>query len=274
MTLFDVLTAAVNDMADHGYDSPERMAEWAEKIREAAKASLMSEAELTELLRRNFNSIYQRLIERGTILQLHPELTRYTLASLQPKLHAELQRRVLASADLIKLNRVQAIDKTVQRFVGWGTSIPAGGSDVVTRVETKQEIRKALSQLPFEERRVAIDQGHKFTASLSNIVALDNGALAGMWRSHWRQAGYNYREHHRERDQHVYAVRGNWAIEAGLMKAGPDGYSDEHEQPAEWPFCRCKFQWLYSLRRLPDVMLTQKGRATLDRVQLSSVAGG
>ena len=274
MTLFETLTAAVRDMSEHGYDSPERIAMWAERIREAAKASMMPEADLADLLRRNLGAIYQRMIERGAILQLHPELSRYTIASLQPKLHAELSRRLLASTDLIKLNRVQAVEKTVQRFVGWGTSIPAGGSDVVTPIQTKQDIRKSLAQLPFEERRVAIDQGAKLTAALSDIVATENGALAGIWHSHWRQSGYNYRPDHKERDQHIYAIRGNWALAAGLMKAGPDGYSDEDAQPAELPFCRCKFQWIYTLHRLPSDMLTQKGRAELDRVRVSAIAGG
>jgi hypothetical protein len=89
----------------------------------------------------------------------------------------------------------------------------------------------------FDERRVLVDQGHKLISAINRTVAEEGNAIAGTWHSHWRQAGYDYREDHKERDDHVYAIRGNWAIKDGLMKVGPAGYSDEITQAAEEPFC-------------------------------------
>jgi len=112
-----------------------------------------------------------------------------------------------------------------------------------------------------------IDQSHKFVSSLNNILAKDGGAIAVIWHSNWRQRNYNYRPDHKERDSNVYALRNNWAIEKGLMKAGPAGYYDEITQFGEEIYCRCFGQYLYSIRDLPKEMLTQRGIEELNRVK-------
>jgi hypothetical protein len=142
-----------------------------------------------------------------------------------------------------------------------------GGAAEVDRRKLKAEIARPMRQLPFIERRVLIDQGHKLNASISAVIASDNGAIAAKWFSHWRQANYDYREDHRDRDNHVYLVRNSWAHKAGLVKVGADGYSDDMTQPAEEPFCRCKWVYIYNLRFLPDEMLTAKGRDQLKKVK-------
>lgn len=234
---YDTITAAISDITEHGFDSVARVEQWIERIRRAAVESMTPPLVLERALRDTMQAIYQRMIERGGIAKLHPGVARFTIDKVKPQLRSELDRRIMASASLIKLNQAEAVEKTVQRFSGWATSVPAGGSDAVSRSEVKAGIRKSLAQLPFAERRVLIDQGHKFTSALSNIIAVDGGALAAIWHSHWRQPGYHYREDHKERDKLVYAVRGNWAIEKGLMRKGPDGYLDDITQPAEEPFC-------------------------------------
>jgi hypothetical protein len=50
------------------------------------------------------------------------------------------------------------------------------------------------------------------------------------------------------------------------MKA-PNGYTDEIEQPGEFVYCRCYYQWIYALRDLPRDMLTQRGIDELQRVR-------
>lgn len=263
---YAVVSKAVADITAHGFDAI-RVDDWLKQIAAAAARDLVSLDKMQATLQAEFGSIYRRLIERGAILQQHPGISRFTLAKVKPQLRLELDRRIMASAQLIRLNRDAAIQKTLQRFSGWATSIPQGGSDVVDKPEVKDNIRKALVQLPFEERRVMIDQGHKFASALSETLARDGGALAGEWHSHWRQRNYDYREDHKERDLHVYAVRGNWALEKRLMKPGPDGYTDDITVPGEEVFCRCWYRWIYNLRDLPDNMLTDKGRKELTRVK-------
>lgn len=267
-SFYDVLTAAMRDVADNGYDSAERLAHWQRRLRAAAETSLLPRSKMMKRLSEAYRSLYRKLVDKEEILRMHPGVERFTLAKVRPQLHSELERRIMASAELISMNREQAIQKTLQRFSGWATSIPKGGSKAVDKVKERDDIRKSLSSLPFEERRVLVDQGHKFTAALSETLATDGGALAGVWRSNWRQANYDYRSEHKERDGRVFAVRGNWALAKGLMKKGDAGFTDDITKPGEEVFCRCRYQWIYSLRSLPDDMLTKKGKDALAAVRV------
>jgi hypothetical protein len=269
-SFYRTLTEAINDIIDHGYDSSERVLGWIERIRAAAEATMTPPDVLERTLVNLMRSIYQRQVDTGRILERHPGVSRFTLQKVAPKLRAELDRRIMASAGLIKLNREQTIQETLQRFSGWATSIPIGGTDAADRRDTKDNVRKSLSSLPFRERRVLVDQGHKFVANLNDIIANDNGAIALVWHSHWRDRGYNYREDHKERDGLVYLIRDNWAQERGLVKVGSAGYYDEITAVGEEVSCRCWAQYLYALRRLPDDMLTERGRVELGRVNVAA----
>lgn len=266
---YDTLTRAINDLAEHGYDSAERVAYWTEEIRRAAQASMRTSAQMAEMLRRALHAVYVRMVDRGGALKLNPGVGRFTIEKVLPQLRAELDRRIMASANLIRLNKEEAIEKTLRRFQGWSTSIPPGGSAEPDKQKAKKDIRKSVAGLPFIERRVLIDQGHKLGASINATIAEGGGAIAGMWRSNFRQAGYDYRPDHKERDGQVYLVRGSWAQAKGLVKAGAAGYSDNITQPAEEPFCRCRFIYLYHLRQLPDDLITARGRAELEKVRVS-----
>lgn len=262
-SLNDVVTEAVQDFTQNGFDSEDRLRYWMEQIRKAALDSMVSEATLQSMLKNKLGADYASLIEKYGILKNHRGIARFNIDRIRPELRGELDRRIMASANLIKLNRVQAIEKTLQRFSGWATSVPAGGSKVVAKVDTKTNIRKSITQLPFEERRVIIDQSHKLISSINETVAVGNNALAVVWHSRWRVPGYNYRIDHKERDKQVYALRGNWALERGLMKSGIAGYYDQVTAFGEEVFCRCAGRWLYNLSDLPADMLTEKGKKAL-----------
>lgn len=272
-SFYKTLTEAVREFEELGFDSAERLAYWIERIRKAAAESLTPESVLEDAMRKNLAGIYRKLVDDGQILRAHPGISRFTVDRLKPRLRAELDRRVLVSKSLIKLNRQQMIEKTTQRFAGWASSIPAGGSGAVEVKETKDHIRKALASMPFTERRLHIDQGHKFVSALNEIVAVDSGAIAAIWRSQWRRAGYQYREDHKERDAKFYAIRGNWAMQKGFMKVGPDGYTDEITKPGEEVYCSCSYQYVYSLGKLPESMLTVKGRESLEKARERIAAG-
>ena len=155
----------------------------------------------------------------------------------------------------------------MRRFEGWATSIPEGGSKSVDKKKEKESIRKSITKVSFQNRRVTIDQSQKFAASLNAVIANNNGAIAATWHSRWRTAGYDYREDHKERDEKVYAIADNWAIKQGLMKAGSGGYTQDITQPAEEVFCQCRYTYIYSLDYLPDEMLTDKGRKFLESLK-------
>lgn len=271
-SFYSVVAEAVRYFEEHGFQSAEELQMWTDRIRRAAVDTLTPENVLNEELSRALGGIYKRLIDDGQILKTHKGIERFTIERLKPKLRTELDRRLMVSRNLIKLNRQQMIEKTAQRFAGWASSVPAGGSRAVDVKDTKDNIRKALTSLPFEERRVAIDQGHKFVASLNEIIAVDGGAIAMRWHSRWRSPGYRYRIEHKERDGVIYLLRSSWAKDKGLVKPGPDGYYDDITKVGEEVFCSCWAEWVYHLRDLPENMLTLKGRDELAAVRAKIAA--
>jgi hypothetical protein len=263
MTTFsETVNEAIREFSEKGFQSEIDLQEWMQKLRQAAEADMTPRWRMEEMLAQAMRAIYDRLVERAGMLTSHPGASRFTLSQVKPKLRDDLNRRILASAQLIRLNRNEVIEKTLRRFAGWATSIPKGGSSEGRR-EPVEDIKKALRGLPFVERRVLVDQGAKLNSSISATLAMDGGAIAAKWHSHWRQANYDYREDHKERDGKVYLVRGSWAHKAGLVKRGDVGYSDEVTQPAEEVYCRCRWIYLYHLRQLPDSMITDRGRVAL-----------
>jgi hypothetical protein len=258
---YETITAAINDVIAHGFDSQKRINDWLAAIRKAAEESLVPQQRVEEACRAALKQIYERMIIKEGI-------SRYTLDMVKPKLRNELDRRIMANSQLIKLNREIAIENTLRRFSGWSTSIPAGGTRAADKKEVKDNIRKTMANMPFEERRVAIDQGHKFVSSLNSIIANDRGCLCAIWHSHWRRPGYKFRPDHKKRDLKVYAWRDNWAIQKGLMKVGPDGYTDQITQPAEEVYCSCTYQYVYNITAVPDYMLTEKGKAAIEKAMI------
>jgi hypothetical protein len=254
-----ILKAAVDDFAARGFVSEQQVTYWMALLRNAAEREIGSESKMAEDVRRALGAVFQRAVRGGRVAERVPEVGKYTIAMIEPRLRAELDRRILASLDLIKLRRKETIEKTLRRFSGWTTSIPAGGRGVIDKREVRANIGKDLQTVRWERRRVEIDQGHKLVANIAAVVAEQNGAIAGRWRSNWRQAGYDYREDHKGRDGRIWIVRNSWAVEQGLVSRSTP-YLDTISQPAQEPFCRCWWEWILSPRRLPKDLLTRKGR--------------
>jgi len=230
-----IITQAVRDMADNGFADMQRLQNWIRKIKYAADKEIPSEYALAEMVRHGLVTQFKRSVTNHGIIKQFPQVSRFTIDHIAPILRNELDRRILASTSLIKLNREQAIEKTLQRFSGWATSIPIGGSKTVDKIEIKASIGKSLQTARYEVRRLNIDQGHKMLSNIAAVVAIQTGAIAARWR-HVHMANYDGRPEHIERDGKIYALRGNWALENGLMNKC-DGYSDEIDQPSEFVYC-------------------------------------
>lgn len=265
LSYYETVTAAVADMSKYGFDSESRLDVWLRRLKDSAEKTLPKPEALTRDLRQRLETDYHKLVEQGGLQKRHVGIPRFTLDRLKPKMRAELDRRVMASANLIRLNRDRAVSATLQRFAGWASSVPPEGVSAETRTKVKDDVRKSIKQLSFEERRVVIDQSHKLYSAINNIVATSNNAIAGVWHSHYKEQGYNFRKEHAARDGNYYAIKGNWAIERGLMNKGA-GYYEDIDQVGQEPFCRCYMQYIYSIDRLPDSMLTNKGREALQEV--------
>lgn len=254
-TFFEVITAAIKDLSEYGYDSPERVTRWVQRITLAAREALVPESVLVQKLRQHLGQVFERT--SGQLLKTHKGISQFTLAQIRPKLRGELDRRIVASANLIKLNREASIQRTLQRFQGWATSIPIGGSKVVDKKDERQTIRRGIAGLPMEERRVIVDQGHKMVAAINDIVATDGGAIAGQWRHVMEGGGYQARPEHERRNNEFFLIRDSWAHKKGFVKGR---FTDQIEMVGELPFCRCWYKYVYSISALPAEMITAKGR--------------
>lgn len=265
----NLLREAIRHFAEHGYSSDEELRLWVERLSAAAERDMPSSFAQREKIRREFEAIFRRITSEGGMAKRIPGVSRYTLEMVKPEARAELDRRIIAAADLIVLNKKAQVEKTLQRFSGWSTSIPKGGMTEVDKRKALKDIGKSAAQIKFEERRVAIDQGHKLMANVTDIVARADGAIAAVWDSRWRIPGYDYRKDHKERDGKVYLLKDSWAKKQGLVKPGKVGYLEDITQPGQEPFCRCSCVYLTSLARLPDDMLTAKGRKMLGKEKAS-----
>ncbi|MEG0234052.1 MAG: hypothetical protein RR680_18900 [Hafnia sp.] len=261
-----IVREAVKFFLKNGYESQVELERWQSLIRGAAEGETAEN--YARMVTDRLTRTYDLQVNRAGALKRHQGIGRFTIHHLEPRLRSELDRRILASVDLIKLNRSKAIDTTLSRFSGWASSIPSAETIGLkglqgTMLKTAKHIQKTAMQMDFEARRVMIDQSHNLVANIDNVIATSNNAIAAEWHSHWRQPGYNYREDHKERDKHYYAIRGCWAFKKGFMKRGDSGYLDEITQPGEEVFCRCYVTYIYNLRSLPSDMLTEKGKAFL-----------
>jgi hypothetical protein len=257
---FELLTEAINHFIENGYTSQSDLKKWIKLLRESSELLLGSPSKTEQDVRKALTATFKNLVSKNGLARYHEGISVFTINNLQPKLQRELNKRILASANLIKLNREEAISTTLRRFEGWATSIPAGGSNAVDRVAEKQNIRKPLAQMDFKEKRVTIDQTLKLNAAINNVIATGGGAIAAKWHSNWRQMNYDYREDHKERDDQIYLFRESWAKEKGLVKPNENGYLDDITKPGEEVYCRCTAVYIYSPFNLPTEMLTEKGR--------------
>jgi len=259
MTFFEVINQAIADFLKHGFDDVNRLDKWLLQIKLSAHQHLMSEQEMQQKMEKALKVAFNRLVTKNGLVS--KEVSKYDISKLSGKLRAELDRRIIASANLIKDDREQSIRMVLRRFEGWATSIPAGGTKIKPTPKEKARIKKGMSDIAFKQRRVIIDQTHKLISNINDIVAVDNGAIAARWHSHWRQMNYDYRKDHKERDDKIYAIRDSWAVKEGYINP-VNGYTDDITSPGEEVMCRCNYVYLYHLRQVKD-LLTKKGLLAL-----------
>lgn len=234
-----IIREAINDITENGADSAERILFWQEQLERAARAALIPESDMQQYLREALAAAYRSDVEKGGLIRRHPGIGKFTIERLKPKLRSELNKRVLMSFDLVKLNREKVITDLKSTFSGWASSIPPGGSDSQNKREEKEKLRKGMAGMSFRDRRVIIDQVHKLNANINDVIAVDGGAIAVIWKSHYHQSGYDYREDHKEREiestKTPYLIRGSWADEQGLVKGSK--YIQDMTQFGEEVFC-------------------------------------
>lgn len=254
-----LLLEGVRKFAEQGYSNTTELEDWLARLQEALDHALPTDEESRAMLARILGGIYARDVRSGLAKRI-PGIDRYTLDRIAPHLRAELDRRIYAGVDLIKLNRKAAVEKTLQRFAGWVSSVPPMGLAASNLREVAREIAKPAKQVKFEARRVAIDQSAKLSSAISHVVAMQNGAIGAIWHDRGQHdPGYDARPEHLKRSGALYLVRDSWAMNEGLLRRGGP-YTDDVTQPAQEVYCQCFWQWIVSPHDLPEEMLTARGR--------------
>jgi hypothetical protein len=264
MRLHELLTAAIKHFAAHGYLHPHEVERWSNLIEDAAEDPIALSLE-KHRLRQRLEGAFRRAFGRGALLRRHKKIQPWAAERLMPEARAELERRIYAATDLIRLNRKEAVAKTLQRFKGWVTAVPPGGLPDPEIRPIRRDLSKAALETRFIARRVAVDQTDKMLANVNDIIATGAGAIAGTWDATW-EIERKHRPEHAARHGLTYAIRNSWADREGLM-SHPLGYTDEHDMPAWLINCRCDYIYLYELADLPPEMLTAKGREALARAR-------
>jgi hypothetical protein len=268
-----LLLEGISKFAESGYTSEGELQEWLGRLHEALDRELPSDEESKKTLARILEGIYERDMRSGLVKRV-PGVSRYTLDRVAPYLRAELDRRIWAGADLIKLRKRAATQQSLQRFAGWTTSVPPRGFPRIPKNDLRDVVREIgmpIASLKYERRRLAIDQGHKMMAATASVVAEGEGAIAAIWHDRGvEDRGYDARPEHLARSGKLFLIRDSWAIKDGLIRKGSAQYTDEIEQPAQLVYCSCTYEYVVHLQELPDKLLTAKGRAWVSGVRLDS----
>ena len=259
-----LIMEALREFAEHGFRSETDLQQWLLKLHAALERELPTDRYFKAQLAAALGRVFNREVKSGIVKRV-PGVSRYTLDRIAPTLRAELDRRIFASIDLIKLNKAAATQKTLQRFSGWVSSVPAHGTPATDFRAITREISKPVAQVKFEARRVAIDQGHKLSANVAHVVAMGSGAIAGIWHDRGQyDHGYDARKEHLARSGKLFLMRDSWALTEGLIrKGGLPYYDDLPDQVAQLPYCSCWMEFTTNIGDLPETLLTAKGRATL-----------
>ena len=266
-----LLMEGIRKFATEGYSSELELQEWIAHLHLALDRELPSDKESKNMLTAVLGSVYARQLKRG-IFERIPGVSQYTIDRVAPYLRAELDRRIFASADLIRLRKRAVIDTTLQRFSGWVSSVPPEGTFDFSPRAISKRISTDVKQLKFEYRRVAIDQSHKMSANIAYTVAINEGAIGGIWHDRGEDDhNYDADPKHLARSGKWFLLRDSWAIEQGLVRRGSAPYYDSVDPVSQRPYCSCWMEWTTSPGGIPPELLTAKGRAWVSGVRLDSV---
>jgi hypothetical protein len=168
-----------------------------------------------------------------------------------------------------QLSQLQAL---LKQFL---EQVPIGGTKGKATKSRISEIKKELRQLAKWDQLFYVYKARSFSAEIEYLFALEGNPIAAIWHYNQMDEQGEYRKtySHKERDGHVYSVRGNWAIGKGLMMAEPYGYIDEVSRPSQEIGCMCHLQLVYGIRDLPNEMVTEKGWSELGRVREATRRG-
>jgi len=150
-----------------------------------------------------------------------------------------------------------AFDQLLTDFLD---GIPEGGTKAAVLRSHVNPIKKALTELLQWGVSLSRLQASTFMSEVRDFLTLCSGAIAMIW--HYSPWGCLVPSH-KDLDGQWYAVRGNWAIQKGLMQVSPNGFHDEVKKRRRELGCMCTSQFVFTFTRLPQDMLTPAGSTSV-----------
>ena len=261
MTFFQVLTLAIADMVSHGFDSASRVEHWIFEIKKSLKTQVLPPRDLEQMVYRALTNTFERTLRthRGR----HALTNKVIVSQMTPQLRTEMNKRMMATMQLLQASRDETLAKVVRNFTGWATSIPEGGTAQAKQREEKARIRRILTRIPNQEKRIILDQSYKLKTAMDDLIAKESGAIAAKWYDRGEHdITYDARKLHLDRSGTIFTIRNSWAHQQGLIKA-PNGYTDDFEMVGEFPFCKCHYEYFYRIEDLPKQFLTVTAKNVL-----------
>jgi hypothetical protein len=161
-----------------------------------------------------------------------------------------------AQANTFFAQQKTAFDQLLGDFLA---GIPDGGTKTAMLRSHVNPIKRALKDLLQWDCDLNRLQASTFMSEVKDFLtpATDN-PLAMIWHfSPWSCLVPS----HNELDEQWYAIRGNWAIQKGLMQVSANGFHDEIKKRSRELGCMCSSQFVFSFTSLPQDMLTPAGLA-------------
>jgi len=196
----------------------------------------------------------------SSLVSASGDLSKHEFNILLPKIRRVTQDCIKRYYDQSCEYRDYQIRQFEQLLDDFISLTPKGGAKDKEIKSKISEIKREAKCLMKWNELFAILKQSALVSEIDYVFTLKNNPIAAIWTYNELDENCEYpmANNHQELDKTVYVVPDNWAIKDGLVNAGA-GFIDEIIRPRREIGCTCSFQWLFSLRDLPDEMLTKKG---------------
>lgn len=177
-------------------------------------------------------------------------LSAWKLKKLNPKLFAELKRRVYATTEAVEGQPLAIITALKLRLI---TSLSSDKPKTIKALKEALRFTNELRKRDKYTQRLITDQTRKMLGSFNNIIAEEHKAIGFVWRgrrdirevgnpSGLYPKGNEAHGNHWERNNKFYFYKDNWAVKQGLINTKAKGFAwaDFHDGlPSVAVNCRC-----------------------------------
>jgi hypothetical protein len=178
------------------------------------------------MIRKKLEGAVKRAFSASSIKRKHPKIEEWSILSMRPEMQAALDQRTWEALALARGRRDIEVDESMQRFLGFVSSVPSAGMEEVKKLRMEAERIAGPVAKPWSAKHIAVDQTNKLIGNLNHTIATGSAAIGGFWDALKGEIPRDNRENHLGwgKDELFFSIRGNWAEEKGWVnKPGEKG---------------------------------------------------